>query len=76
MKPILILAAALLLTGCAGFTLGSFNYCAKDTECASSARPFRPGAAVPAGAAGQATGTPVPLVSAPASAPRPVQRGI
>lgn len=60
---ILTLAALAALSGCAGFTLGSFNYCAKESACKSEVRPFRPGEALPPGAAGAASAPSLPVVT-------------
>lgn len=64
-RTLTALCLALLLTGCSTFTLGSFNYCAKDSACASEVRPFRGVEAVPVAASGAAGAAEVPVVKAP-----------
>ncbi len=61
-RILIALCLPLLLSACAGFQLGSFNYCAKDSECANSVRPFRSVEAVPVAASGAASSVALPLV--------------
>ena len=64
-RILIALCLPLLLSACAGFTLGSFNYCAKDSECANSVRPFRSVAAVQSAGPGASGATALPVVKAP-----------
>lgn len=61
-RTLIVLSLAALLSGCAGFTVGSFNYCAKDSACKSEVTPFRPVEALPAGSAGAPSAVALPLV--------------
>lgn len=64
MKLAVSIAALLTLGGCSSFKLGAMHYCPADSECTTSARPFRGdgGGKVPPGPAVEASGVAVPVV--------------
>lgn len=61
-RTLLAILALAALSGCAGFTLGTVLYCAKDTACDAKVSPFRPVEAVPVATAGSTSGAALPLV--------------